>query len=211
MALVKDPSGAVVERLSNSYPLGGPLTDLPALQHGSVVFRRQVWLGAGRYTLTTVVRDWRAGTTSVREAPLRVFAESPGIDVSTVAVVQRMDKAGDGPDEVEDPFRSGPIRVAPSLSAPISKAANSQISVFVVLYPDEKIAGPPSLTVEFAQGATLVGRSAPVLDQADADGRIRCVATFPIDGFAPGTYELRAIARQGDSQDETRTTFTIVQ
>ena len=49
------------------------------------------------------------------------------------------------------------------------------------------------------------------LDKPDEHGRITCVATFPADGFAPGTYELRAIARQGASQDESRTTFTIVE
>ena len=64
--------------------------------------------------------------------------------------------------------------------------------------------------IEFAQGSTVVGRSSPALDAPDGNGRITCVATFPADGFAPGTYELRAIARQGASQDETRTTFTIV-
>ena len=73
------------------------------------------------------------------------------------------------------------------------------------------MADPPSLTIEFAQGSTIVGRSAPALDKPDADGRITCVATFPADGFAPGTYELRAIARQGAAQDESRTTFTIVE
>ena len=211
MALVKDAAGAVVERLSHTYPLDGPLANLPGLQRANIVFKRQLWLGPGRYTLTTVVHDRQADTVSVRQLPLRVFPESPGIDVSTVAVVKRVDKAGDQPDAVEDPFRNGPMRIAPSLSAPISKAANSQISAFVVLYPDKAIAEPPNLTIEFAQGSTIVGRSSPALDKPDAHGRITCVATFPADGFAPGTYELRAIARQGASQDESRTTFTIVQ
>ena len=211
MALVTDAAGAIVERLSNTYPLDGPLTNLPGLQRANIVFKRQLWLGPGRYTLTTVVHDRQADTVSVRQLPIRVFPESPGIDVSTVAMVKRVDKAGDQPDVVEDPFRNGAMRIAPSLAAPISKAANSQISAFVVLYPDKTIAEPPTLTIEFAQGSTIVGRSAPALDKPDAHGRITCVATFPADGFAPGTYELRAIARQGASQDETRTTFTIVQ
>lgn len=102
------------------------------------------------------------------------------------------------------------MRIAPSLSTPISKAANRQISAFVVLYPDRAMTDAPSLTIEFAQGSTVVGRSSPALDAPDGNGRITCVATFPADGFAPGTYELRAIGRQGASQDETRTTFTIV-
>jgi hypothetical protein len=161
--------------------------------------------------LTTVVRDQQAEKVSVRQLPLRVFPESPGIDVSTVAVVKRLDKAGDQPDPVEDPFRTGPMRIAPSIATPISKAANPKISAFVVLYPDKAIADAPSLTIEFAQGSNVIGRSSPALDAPDEQGRVSCVATFPIDGFAPGTYELRAIARQGASQDETRTTFTIVE
>jgi VWFA-related protein len=210
MALVKDAAGTVVERLSNTYPLEGPLESLAAVQRGNVLFKRQLWLPAGRYTLTTVVHDQLGDKTSVRQIPIRVFPESPGIDVSTVAVVKRVDKAGE-PDTIEDPFRDGPMRIAPSLATPISKAANSQISAYVILYPDKSLADPPSLTIEFAQGSTIVGRATPALDTPDGDGRITCVATFPAEGFAPGAYELRAIARQGASQDETRTTFTVVQ
>ena len=126
MALVKDAKGTVVERLSNTYPLEGPLENLPSLQRGNIIFKRQLWLGPGRYTLTTVVRDQQADKVSVRQLPMRVFPEAPGIDVSTVAVVKRVDKASDEPDPVEDPFRAGPMRIAPSLATPISKAANSQ-------------------------------------------------------------------------------------
>jgi VWFA-related protein len=211
MALIKDAAGAVVERISNTYPLEGPLANAPALKRGKLLFKQQFWLAPGRYTVTAVVRDQLAQKSSVRQLPVRVFPESPGIDVSTAAVVKRIDKASDEPDAVEDPFRQGPMRIVPGLATPISKAANSQISAFVVLYPDTSIADPPNLTIEFAQGSTIVGRSTPALDAPDADGRITCVATFPAEGFAPGTYELRAIARQGASQDESRTTFTIVQ
>lgn len=210
MALVKDANGIVVERLSNSYPLEGPLENLPAIQRGNVVFKRQLWLKPGRYSLTAVVRDQEGDKTSVRQVPLRVFPESPGIDISTVAVVKRLDKASDVADTVEDPFRSGPMRIAPSLTTPISKAENNQISAFVVLYPDRALNDAPALTIEFAQGAKVIGHSSPALDTPDAQGRITCVATFPTGGFEPGTYELRAIARQGASQDETRTTFTVV-
>jgi VWFA-related protein len=211
MALVKDAAGAVVERISNAYPLEGPLANAPALKRGKLLFKQQLWLQPGRYTVTMVVRDQLAQHTSVRQLPVRVFPEAPGIDISTAAVVRRVDKASDEPDAVEDPFRQGPMRIVPSLATPISKATNSQISAFVVLYPDEGLADAPSLTIEFAQGSTIVGRATPALDAPDADGRITCVATFPAEGFAPGTYELRAIARQGASQDESRTTFTIVQ
>jgi VWFA-related protein len=211
MALVKDATGTIVERLSRAYPLEGPLQNLEALKRGRLLVKQQFWLPAGRYTVTAVIRDQLANRASVKQVPVRVFPESPGIDVSTVAVVKRIDKASEQPDAVEDPFRDGPMRIVPSLSTPISKAANSQISAYVVLYPDKTLADPASLTIEFAQGSTVIGRSTPALDKPDEHGRITCVATFPAEGFAPGRYELRAIARQGGSQDETRTTFTIVQ
>ena len=35
---------------------------------------------------------------------------------------------------------------------------------------------------------------------ADAAGRIQQVGRLPIDQLAPGTYELRAIVRQGTEQ-----------
>jgi VWFA-related protein len=210
MALIKDAGGTVVERISNTYPLEGPLANAAALKRGKLLVKQQFWLRAGRYTVTAVVRDQLAQRSSVRQLPVRVFPESPGIDVSTAAVVKRIDKASDEPDAVEDPFRQGPMRIVPGLATPISKTANSQISAFVVLYPDRAIADRPSLTIEFVQGSTIVGRSTPALDTPDPDGRITCVATFPAEGFGPGTYELRAIARQGASQDESRATFTIV-
>ena len=38
------------------------------------------------------------------------------------------------------------------------------------------------------------------LAAADASGRIQQVGRLPIDQLAPGTYELRAIVRQGTEQ-----------
>jgi hypothetical protein len=49
LALVKDASGRVVERMSNDYPLEGPLDRLPAIKRGQVIFKRQLWLAPGRY------------------------------------------------------------------------------------------------------------------------------------------------------------------
>lgn len=210
MALIKDQSGAVVERMSNTYPLEGPIENLAAIRRGNLIFKRQFWLRPGRYVLHAVVRDQLAGAVSVQEVPVRVYPAAPGIDLSTVAIIKRVDQASEEPDAVEDPFRAGPMRIQPSLGTPISKAANSQISAYVVVYPDAAMQGPPELVFEFVQGTTVIGRSAPELPAPDDRGRIVYVATFPTEAFAAGSYELRAIARQGGSQDETRTTFTVV-
>ena len=69
MALVKDADGAVVERISNAYPLEGPLANAPALKRGKLLFKQQLWLQPGRYTVSMVVRDqlarrWSRWTTT---------------------------------------------------------------------------------------------------------------------------------------------------
>ena len=212
MALVKDANGTVVERLSNSYPLEGPLENLPALQRGNVIFKRQLWLGPGRYTLTTVVRDQQADKVSVRQLPLRVFPEVAGHRRQHGRGGEAR-RQGRATSPTPSRIRSGTARCGSrrawrrrSRRPPTARSRRSSSSIQTRRSPSA-----PNLTIEFAQGSTIVGRSSPALDKPDEHGRITCVATFPADGFAPGTYELRAIARQGASQDESRTTFTIVQ
>jgi hypothetical protein len=157
MALVKDAKGAVVERLSNTYPLEGPLENRRRCSGQRDL--RQLWLGPGRYTLTTVVRDQQADKVGVRRLPIRVFPEAPGIDVSTVAVVKR----GQGQrraDPVEDPFRTARCESRRSLATPIEGRQPQDLRPSSP-YPDKAIADAPNLTIEFAQGSTIVGRSSP--------------------------------------------------
>jgi VWFA-related protein len=210
LALVKDASGRIVERLSNDYPLEGALDRLPALRRGLVVFKRQVWLPPGHYTVVTVARDHGSGRDSVQELPLDTPDERDGVRVSSLAVIRRVDQAGAEPDAVEDPFRTGPMRIVPSLDTPISKGATNQISAYVVIYTDPKTPGKPALTFEFLEGERVFGRSDAALPDADEQGRITYVASFPASGFAPGHYTLRAIARQGAVDDRTTTPFTVV-
>ena len=212
MALVKDAAGTVVERLSNTYPLEGPLADLPALQRGNVVFKRQLWLGAGRYTLTTVVRDQQAGKISVRAAAAagvprgarhrrqhggRGEAHRQGRRRrrrGRGSVPQRADAHRAEPGDADLEGRQQPDL---GLRRPLSRQGDGRRAE-----PDDRVR--PGVDDRRALDAGARRSPTPTAGS-------RCVATFPAEGFAPGTYELRAIARQGDSQDETRTTFTIVQ
>ena len=63
MALVRNDKDEIVERLSDSFPLEGPLERVEALKRGRLVFKRQVWLAPGR----TRCWPWRA--TRRRSAP----------------------------------------------------------------------------------------------------------------------------------------------
>jgi hypothetical protein len=208
LALVKDTSGRIVERMSNDYPLEGPIDRLPALRRGQVIFKRQVWLAPGRYTVVTVARDHGSGRDSVQELTIDA-PERAGVRVSSLAVIRRVDQAGPEPDAVEDPFRTGPMRIVPSLDTPISRSATNQISAYIVVYADPAAADKPALTFEFLEGDRVFGRAAAALPDADAQGRIGYVASFPASGFAPGRYALRAVVRQGAVEDRAATSFTV--
>jgi VWFA-related protein len=209
MALVKDQSGQVVQRFSESYPLEGPIDRVPALKRGRLRFKRQIWLPAGRYTLWTIARDQATERSSVKTIPLVVPEPNEGVRISDLAVIRGVDQAGDVIDAVEDPFRTGAMRVVPNLDLPISRATNTQVSAYVTIYPDTAGA-TPSVTFEFRREGAVIGRSSAELPAADESGRIKYVASFPTQTFGPGTYELRAVATQGTRTATSQTQFTIV-
>lgn len=213
MALVKDDAGQVVRRLSETFPLEGPLDRLPSLKRGRLRFTRQFDLPPGRYTIQTVARDQATERASVKSMPLDVPRPADGIRISDVSIVGRVDRAGPAPGGADDdPFLTGPMRIVPNLSMAISKAVNDQISAFMTIYPGRGAAtgGKPELTVEFTKAGAVIGRSAAELPDPDESGRIKYVASFPTGAFVPGTYGLRAVATQGTASARAETSFVLV-
>ena len=66
------------------------------------------------------------------------------------------------------------------------------------------------MSLEFWNAGKAVARAAPELPAPEADGRIRYVATFPIEKFAPGTYEVRLALSGASGRTEERAGFTLV-
>ena len=209
MALIKDQGGRVVQRFSESYPLEGPMDRVPALKRGRIRFKRQFWLPPGRYTLSAVARDQATEQSSVKSLALDVPEASNGIRISELSVIRSLDQAGEAADLVEDPFRTGAMRVTPNLELPVSKAANTQISAYVTIYPGAG-GGPPALTFEFIRDGKVIGRSGAQLPEPDEAGRIKYVASFPTEIFAPGEYGLRAIATKGSASASSQTRFVLI-
>jgi len=209
MALIKDQAGRVVQRFSESYPLEGPIDRVAALKRGRIRFKRQFWVPPGRYTLWTIARDQATERSSVESLPLDVPESPAGIRISELSVIRSVDPAGEAADPVEDPFRTGAMRVAPNLELPVSKAANTQISAYVTVYPGPA-GGVPSLTFEFIRDGKVIGRSTAELPAPDEAGRIKYVASFPTEIFAPGEYGLRAVAAQGAASASSQTRFVLI-
>ena len=210
MALIKDGRARIVQRFSESYPLEGPLDRLPAFKRGRLRFKRQFWLAPGRYTLWTIARDQATERSSVKTMPLDVADAAEGVRISDLSVIRTVDQAGDAVDPSEDPFRTGAMRVVHRTSISRSrKARTRRFRPYVTIYPDGG-ARVPSVTFEFKRDGALIGRSTAELPPPDDTGRIKYVASFPTETFAPGNYELRAVATQGTTSADARTLFTLI-
>ncbi len=208
LALLKDSAGKVVERVSQDYPLQGPIDKLPQVQQGHVVFRRQILVPPGSYTLELVAQDREGAATSVSRAAI-VVPPAQGLAMSSVVIVRRMEPAPPlQPGAPEDPLRGEASRIVPSLDDPISKATTAKLPVYVVVYPVAG-AGTPQMTLEFSSDGKPEGRNSVLLPPPDPDGRIRFLAPIPIERYVPGRHELKVTVRQGGALAENKVPFTL--
>jgi hypothetical protein len=163
----------------------------------------------GQYTLDAAVIDRQSQKASARRVAVTVPQVHPGVNISSLALVRRIDtQAGDA--DAQDPFRYQGGKVIPTLDNSIPATSSGDLSFYLVVYPAASEADRPQLTMEFfnKEGAS-VGQASPDLPPPGKDGLIPYVATLPLANFGPGAYELRATVKQGASMAEEKTSFTI--
>lgn len=209
LALIKDSDGAVVQKLSQRFPLEGSLDALDARRGGDVVFARNVRLQPGRYTLETVAMDQETRKSGVRRTVLVVPPQSRGIGLSSVTLVRRADKIAAGDRTPDDSLRYGDLRMIPLLNGALRAAPGAGLSLYFVAYPSPELAEKPEMTLEILRDGAAVGRLPVELPAADASGRIAYVGTIPIEKLSPGAYQLRGVARQGATSAEEYTFFDV--
>jgi len=118
-------------------------------------------------------------------------------------------KDKDASTDQSDPLLIGSRVVSPTLNPTISKASNSSVSFYVVVYPDKNSSQPPHLSMEFSRNGQVLGSGSPELGQPDKDGRIQYVATVPVASLEPGEYTIRFNATQAAETAEEVTTFIL--
>jgi VWFA-related protein len=208
LAQVKGEDGSVVYKVSQVYPFEGPVDKLAALKRGNVVFRRSVPLGPGSYTLEAVVQDRGTSATSVARSAFSV-PKASGLRTGSISVIRRVDELPADKPGGADPLRVGNLRVVPNLDAPVSKARTPNLSLFMPVYPAAG-GGAVSMSLALARAGTTVAQAPVELPAPEPDGRIPAVATFPLDSFEPGAYDVTITVRQGGSTAVENGSFTIV-
>jgi VWFA-related protein len=207
MAVVRDPTGAVVEKFSEDSPLFLPRTRREALRQGNAVFTRSFRIAPGRYSLEAVVVDQVSRRRSVSKSALQVSRPVTRVSLSDLALVKRLEPVPKGALPSQDPFRLGDNRIVPFLTEPRLEHPDT-LSLYLVAQARRQ-EPPPELLVELVRGGSLVGQTLLELPAPDEQGRIPYVAHLPLKDLAPARYEVRVLLKQGGAFANGSTFFTV--
>jgi VWFA-related protein len=210
LAVVRDQSNQVVQKVSQHYPLSGPIDRLQAAKKGDVLFYREMQLKPGRYTVEFIAYDAPAGKASVRTSNLEVpMVDETKPRLSSVMILKRAERITPTEQKAEQPFHFGELVVYPNLGEPLSRSAVKQLAFFMTAWPAKGSAESLKLKVEIFQNNRKLAETSAQLPAADEQGRIKYASALPLDGFQPGAYELKVTVADSKTSVSQSTRFAL--
>lgn len=210
VGLIKDQSGQTIQKLSQHYPLGGPVDSLEGAKKGQLLFYRETQLPPGSYTVQLTAYDASTGKTSVRTSSLEIpTADESRPRLSSVTVIKRGEQLTAEEKKTDHPLRYEDLILYPNLGEPVLKSAASQLTYFLTAWSAKGSQAPLQLTVEILQNNRRLGRTSGQLPAADQQGQIKYASSFPLDKFQPGVYELKVTVSDGKNSASRSTNFTV--
>jgi VWFA-related protein len=203
-----DSQNLVARKVSQHYEIRGPAAEVERAKQGDVVFYRESELPAGTYTMEAIVYDALSTKSSVRFATVEVPKHDENkVRLSSLVLVKRSEKTAQKDRRGSHPLFVGDMLLHPNLGEPVSKASK-ELGFYFAIYPAQ--GGPaPESVIELLLNGKLVAQVPMQVPAADASGRVQQLGRLPLDQIAPGTYELRAIVKQGTSQAANSTIVRI--
>ena len=199
LVLVRDAHGRVVDKLSQRYPLQGPLDQVEASRQGTVLFYREARLPPGRYTLHAVVHDALSDRAGAATADLDVRPTVPGrLRASSLMVIGRAEKLAAEEQTASQPLQYDDVVLYPQPRAPDLERAGTRAGVL-----RHGMALGPALQRGRPRGGAEGG----------PDGRCRPAAPpraaarrpdSPREQLAPGRVCGRGLRAEGDAQRRAR-------
>jgi hypothetical protein len=205
-----DQDNQVVRKVSEHYEVNGPIDRLESVKQGDVIFYREPVLPPGTYTMEAIVYDALSGKSSVRLSTVEVAREDAAkLRASSLVIVKRGEKIDEKDRRPDNPLLVNDILLYPSINEPVSKAAKEVVFYFAV-YP---AAGGPAAesTIELQQNGKALAQIPMLVGAPDASGRVQQVGRLPLAELPPGTYDLRAIVKQGSEQVVRSTMLRVVE
>ena len=194
-----DAQNQVARKLSQHYEVKGPIDALERAKQGEVIFYREPELQPGVYTMETVVYDAPTGKATVRFSTVEVPVPNAGkLRMSSLVIVKRVEKVPERDRRADNPLLVGDAVLYPNLGEPVSKSSK-ELGFYFAAYPVK--GGPAAASfIEVLQNGKAVAQLPMPVAAADANGRAQQAGRLPLQQFAPGTYELRAVVQQGTEQ-----------
>lgn len=210
VALIRDQSGQVVRKLSQHYPLTGPIEQLESIRKGNLLFYRETQLPPGRYSVDLIGYDQLGKKTSVRKSSLDLpVSDDTKPRLSSVAVLKRAEQLRPEEQKKEHPLHFGELLVYPNLNEPISKSQAKQLAFFVTASPAKGSTANLQLSFWVLQNDRVVGKSSAPLPAPDEQGQIKYASSFLLADFQAGVYELRVTVTDGKNSASNSTQFTL--
>ncbi len=193
VVLVRDATRRVVAKMSQRYPPAEPGARSEA---GPILFYRETRLPPGTYSLEAIAYDLRSGAAGAVTSVLDVPAVASGrLRASSLMIVGRAEKLGpDGGAAM--PLQYGGVLLYPNLGQPLKREPGQALTFFVTAWPAVERPGIEA-RVEVIRDGQRVGATRATQLRPDTDGRIQLASSLPLEGFAPGAYELRVTLSDG--------------
>ncbi|HEV8486807.1 MAG TPA: VWA domain-containing protein [Blastocatellia bacterium] len=212
VALIKDESKQVVQKVSQQYLVNGPIEKLEAAKRGEILFYREVVLPPGRYTIEAAAYDSFSNKASVQTCSL----EAPGgsqanLRLSSIVILKRAERLTAEDKKIANPFHFGEVLIYPNTGEPLRKSATKQLTYFFTVYTPQGSTAAPKLTLEVQQNGKSMGQASIDLPAPDASGQIQYASAIPIDSFPPGAYELKVTVSLGTNRATRSGAFVIEQ
>jgi len=210
VALLKDKTGAVVEKFNEDFSRQGPAQDVDQARRDVAVVKRYFTVAPGQYVLETAMLDEQSGKLGSRRQDVAILAPSSGLSLSDIVLVRRMNAfAGDEDADRADPLRCADGRVVPDLSGRVSKAAEPTVALFLHVYSDRSSSEKPSLKAEVRRAGALIATVPMPLGEGTSQGFIPYIAQLGTAALDPGWYTLTLILEQGTRHASQSVSFVL--
>lgn len=207
VALVRDETEQIVQKLSHHYTLTGALQDADTAKKENVLFYREAQLPPGKYHVQLIAYDAATSDVKVSTTPLEISKSDETMPrLSSVAVLKRAERLTPEEQKRDQPLRFGELLVYPNLGERISA---KQLAYFFTAWPAKGVTKPLQMTLEILQNNRQVGKTTGELPAADERGEIKYAGSFAIDKFQPGEYVLSVTVSDGRMSVTRSTNFLI--
>ena len=190
LALVKNPQGEIMARVSRDVPAYVSDQNVAALRSDFMTYAEPVMLAAGRYTVETAVVDQEGNraSTNILEIDNRI---QPGLGLSDITLVHIVQALKRQPDPA-DPFEIPGKRASPFVSTALP--AGAEPFIYFIVYPQQNSGDVPGLQAQFIKDGHVLATQKSALPAPDESGAIPMAIRAVSE---PGDYEVRISVGQG--------------